>query len=226
MTRVRDIWAVVPVKRFTQAKQRLADVLDGPCRGRLARAMLEDVLDLLAQLPELAGILVVTADAEAARIAEMRGACVLEDLQENGTNDAVWQGMRHLAAEGRGGMLVLHADVPFADPTELRAAIAQAEAGRVVLASAHGDPGTNLLVAIPPDAINPCFGPGSLLRHIQEARRSGLDVKTLALAGVGHDIDRPADLEGVPLSCNGQRTRALLASLSIQSPPNTKGASS
>ena len=41
----RTVWAIVPVKRFDLAKGRLADSLHADERRRLARAMLEDVLE-------------------------------------------------------------------------------------------------------------------------------------------------------------------------------------
>jgi len=49
-----DVWAVVPVKEITGAKQRLAGVLTEQQRRMLAAAMLEDVLDELVKIPELA----------------------------------------------------------------------------------------------------------------------------------------------------------------------------
>ena len=40
--------AILPVKQFTRAKQRLGESVDDDLRGRLARAMVEDVLSALA----------------------------------------------------------------------------------------------------------------------------------------------------------------------------------
>ncbi len=54
-TNVRGVWAIVPVKTFAQAKQRLASVLSAQERARLAEAMLCDVLEQLTALSQLAG---------------------------------------------------------------------------------------------------------------------------------------------------------------------------
>ena len=43
-----DVWAAVPVKAFTGAKQRTASVLSPLQREQLAAVMVEDVLDALA----------------------------------------------------------------------------------------------------------------------------------------------------------------------------------
>jgi 2-phospho-L-lactate guanylyltransferase (CobY/MobA/RfbA family) len=44
-----DIWAVVPVKDTTAAKQRLSSAVPAALRQALALAMLEDVLAALAK---------------------------------------------------------------------------------------------------------------------------------------------------------------------------------
>ncbi len=61
-----DIWACVPVKEFTGAKQRLAALLSPEQRVILAATMLEDVLSALANATRLAGGLVNTVHPRAA----------------------------------------------------------------------------------------------------------------------------------------------------------------
>ncbi|MBL8307282.1 MAG: hypothetical protein JNM33_11340, partial [Rubrivivax sp.] len=46
-----SLWAVVPVKPFARAKQRLAGELSGAQRAALAACMLRDVLTALAATP-------------------------------------------------------------------------------------------------------------------------------------------------------------------------------
>lgn len=50
-----EIWAIVPAKRFSEAKTRLAPVLTRSERSQLARAMLHDVMTVLSSVKELAG---------------------------------------------------------------------------------------------------------------------------------------------------------------------------
>lgn len=61
-----NIWAIVPVKETAAAKQRLAGLLVAGARRQLALAMLADVLQAIAGVPELAGIVAVTVDPDAA----------------------------------------------------------------------------------------------------------------------------------------------------------------
>ena len=66
---VSGIWAIVPVKEFEGAKQRLSPALSADERRVLAAIMLEDVLDALSAVRELAGLLVVTIDPAATALA-------------------------------------------------------------------------------------------------------------------------------------------------------------
>src|SRR5829696_9433525 len=124
MSGSRNLWAVVPVKLFDDTKQRLMPVLAADERAALARAMLEDVLAVLMRVAALAGVLVITRDADAAAIARKAGALVLDDVQNAGTTAAVTQAARHLAAARRGGMLVIPADLPLITPSDIESIVA------------------------------------------------------------------------------------------------------
>ena len=73
MSSAKDIWAVVPVKDTSAAKQRLAAAVPPAFRQELMLAMLEDVLAALAEAPDLAGRLLVTTDPAAQRLATRYG---------------------------------------------------------------------------------------------------------------------------------------------------------
>ncbi len=71
------IWAVVPVKRLSLAKQRLAPLLSRNERAELVRTMLHDVLTTLCATPEVSGTIVVTADPDVAKLATLFEARVV-----------------------------------------------------------------------------------------------------------------------------------------------------
>ncbi|MGH6798422.1 MAG: NTP transferase domain-containing protein, partial [Roseiarcus sp.] len=138
------VWAVVPVKRFDQAKQRLAGLLDGAARAALAAAMLRDVLEQFSGTAGLEGILVVTSDTEAAAIAESFGATVLTDPADSGVNDAVAHGIRKLGSLGASSAIIAPSDIPFATSAELGIVLAALGRTPVVLTPAARDGGTNI----------------------------------------------------------------------------------
>lgn len=83
--------AILPVKTFGRAKQRLGQAF--PDRPALAAAMVADVLEALAAVPSLDGVIVVTAEPIAARIAAEMGAQVVHDPAESGQSDAAARGV-------------------------------------------------------------------------------------------------------------------------------------
>ena len=84
--------AILPIKSFDHAKQRLGETLDPTTRRVLAEAMFSDVLVALRRSTLIERVLVVSRDHGAQRIAAGYGAMVLED-DEHGHNEAVALGV-------------------------------------------------------------------------------------------------------------------------------------
>jgi 2-phospho-L-lactate guanylyltransferase len=210
--------AVLPVKTFARAKQRLSAAVGVPDRRELAAAMVADVLAGLAAVPRLDGLVVVTAERRAAAAARDAGAEVVHDGREAGQSAAAALGVATAAARGAERVLLVPGDCPALDPAEVGALLARGrEAGVVVVPDRHGT-GTNALLLAPPEAIEPAFGPGSLARHISRGRASGLGVHVEPVPSLGLDVDTPDDLEALRAALAGRprgadRTRALLARL-------------
>lgn len=189
--------AVLPVKRFGAAKQRLSPALSGGSRQALAQAMVVDVLGSLGRVSGLDGVVMVTADPGAAAAARSAGAEVLEDTEQAGQSPAAQLGIRYAQARGFERVLLVPGDTPLLDPVEVDALLRRAQAEQlalVVVPDRHGE-GTNALLLSPPDAIEPSFGPGSRERHVEAARTAGVahaveQVPTLIL-----DVDTGDDLD-------------------------------
>lgn len=191
----KGLWAVVPVKLFARTKQRLRPLLSRHECAALARAMLEDVLFALTRTSALAGVMVVTGDAQAAAMAHAAGALVIADAGNAGTTAAVTKAAQHLAGMSREGMLVVPADVPLITPADIEMILeAHCAAPSITLVPAGSDGGTNALACSPPGAVPFRFGDDSFQLHRQAALARGIEPKILRLEGIGHDIDRPGDL--------------------------------
>jgi 2-phospho-L-lactate/phosphoenolpyruvate guanylyltransferase len=188
--------AVLPVKSFGAAKQRLSGLLARGSRQALARAMFSDVLGTLRRVPGLDTIVVVTGDGVAKSEAVAERVQVLRDIEEAGQSNAVLIGIRFAVAAGYGRALLVPGDAPLLDPDELVALLERAHdrsLGLVVVPDRHGI-GTNALLLSPPDAITPSFGPGSLERHIASARAAGVSHAVEEVPSLALDIDTPDDL--------------------------------
>jgi 2-phospho-L-lactate guanylyltransferase len=213
---VGRIYAVVPAKDLGRAKERLAGLLSAEERRGLARAMLADLLKTLAAVPALAGILVVTRDAELAALALAAGTGLVSDLRHEGPTGAIALAATRLAAEGAAAMLAVPADVPLATPVEIAEILAAgAAAPTVALVPALADMGTNAIALWPPDAIPPHFGPQSFFRHQELALARGIEPRILRLSGLGLDLDRPADVAAFMARPSATRSYAYLAECGI-----------
>jgi 2-phospho-L-lactate guanylyltransferase len=189
--------AILPIKSFDQAKQRLSDTLDPNTRRVLAEAMFSDVLVALRRSTLIESVLVVSGDHGAQRIAAGYGATVIED-QELGHNEAVALGIQRAVELGAPRVLLVPGDCPLLDPRELDELLSRPAATRsaVVVPDRHGS-GTNALLLTPPDALVPAFGPGSRQRHESIAGRAGLEVQTVPVDSLALDVDTPEDLTAV-----------------------------
>ena len=90
--------AILPVKGFGAAKQRLAAALGTGPRRALAQAMFSDVLASLRQVAGLDAVAVVTADPVAEAAARGEGALILRDAAEAGQSAAASIGIAHAEA--------------------------------------------------------------------------------------------------------------------------------
>jgi 2-phospho-L-lactate guanylyltransferase len=217
MSKGNRLWAVVPVKRFSAAKSRLASVLGSAERAELAQLMFEDVLDALTASQDLfAGILVATSDGRAAILAKGRGMDVVLDTADRGINAAVSQAVRIVRAGTDDGLMVVPSDIPLVTSNAFRQAVAAlATKPSLAIAAAADDRGTNLLACRPVDAISPCFGSLSFDRHLIAATRAGVGVQILCMPELSLDIDRPENLRTLLTVQSCTRTRAFLSRISI-----------
>jgi len=211
----RSIWAVVPVKPFDIAKQRLMPVLSSDERAQLARLMLEDVLGVLAACTVLSGVIVMTRDDSAGRIARVSGARVLGDSVFD-INAAVRVAIDCLSEHRNAGMIVVPSDIPLLPTRLIEEVVDRLSAPRAVaLVPATRDGGTNLLACRPADAISPSFGANSFQRHCAAARGAGIVPSVLASEDAGLDIDRSEDLAAFLSIPSATRSRAFLDTLDI-----------
>jgi 2-phospho-L-lactate/phosphoenolpyruvate guanylyltransferase len=213
--------AILPVKRFAWAKQRLGASVADALRLALAGAMVDDVLDALAQTEAIACTIVITNEQSVAQSANARRATVIADTLERGQSAAASLGIERALADGIERVLCVPGDCPTLDPVELHELLALDErtvaaASRevVIVPDRHGT-GTNGLLLRPPHAIAPSFGPDSCERHRALARAAGVSARVERVPSLLLDIDTGADLDALRTRLRGhlahaRRTRAVL----------------
>jgi 2-phospho-L-lactate guanylyltransferase len=189
------IGAVLPVKDFVDAKQRLAVALREAERRLLCEAMVEDVLETLSTVPALSETIVVTRDRDASLLAKRYGARVLFEPSNAGQTAAVTRAAEVLASEGADGLLQVPGDVPAVTAEEISAVLdAHGSAHGATFVPAHDERGTNCVLYMPPDTLPFAFGYDSYAPHCEAARARGIAFQSVRLPGLGLDVDTPEDL--------------------------------
>ncbi len=193
------IVALVPVRSLSGAKSRLGEPLDAEERSDLVLGLLQRTVDAALNATRLAGVVVVSMDADLLCEARAMGARSL--LQEtDGLNEGLDEA-RIAAGPEATAVIVLPADLPGVAASaidqlaEAAALKLRAEPDRpavVLVPDRHGT-GTNALLLAPPQAIPFHFGEGSRAAHRAAAEDAGASY--LELDGpLGFDVDTPEDL--------------------------------
>ena len=200
--------AILPVKRFAAAKQRLAPGMGATHRAELAAAMLADVLEAIGEAPSIERTIVVTSEPRALELAQAAGAELASDPDEGGHSGAALVGIARARELGAERVVLLPIDCPLMAPREIERLLTGMPDRYVgVIPDRHGT-GTNALALAPPDAIEPSFGEGSCARHVSAAREAGIPYGVEELPSLALDLDTPADVVALTMALERDRGRA------------------
>jgi 2-phospho-L-lactate guanylyltransferase len=191
--------ALIPVKSFRNAKQRLSPLLG--CREReiLAEAMFRDVLAQVRMARGLAGTFVVTGDEKVSSIALGGGADVIRESAENGETSAVDFARAQLKTAGCEAVLIIPGDMPLVRVSDIEHILAQAPDSAAkpfaLLVPSHDRLGTNALLLAPPDLLTLRFGYDSFNFHLSQLAENGLPERIAVNENIALDVDEPRDLQ-------------------------------
>ena len=206
--------AILPIKGFDHAKQRLSGLLGSGSRQALAQAMFLDVLAALRHVRGIEAVAVVTGDPVAQAAARAERVHLIHDASQAGQSAAAQLGIRFALAAEFERVLLVPGDTPLLDPDELDALLSGRRGrGVTIVPDRHGI-GTNGLLIAPPDAFEPSFGEDSLARHLRAAEAAGLPHRVEHVPSLLHDVDTPDDLAEVTTLLAGRHGHA----------PSTRGA--
>jgi len=178
--------ALIPLKRLTLAKSRLAGVLSPAERRQLALAMASHVIEVVSRQVDEAILLATEPVAAFSHIPLMLDAA-------DGLNDSLQRAAQELNARPGDGLLVVFADLPLLEPADVTALIA-ASAGGLAIAPDRLGVGVNAVGYRQPLDLQFCFGPDSRRRFEAEARRLGRAPMLVERSGLGLDIDDETSL--------------------------------
>ena len=188
-------YAIIPVKPLRRAKSRLARTLKAPTRAALVRSIFSRTLDVIAQVDQIDGVIVISRDLTILELARQRGTITLME-SDSGLNPAITQAAHWAQAHSARSVIVIPVDLPLITASDLTEIIDRAVEERcIVIAPDRHEDGTNVLLVRPPEAIHFSYGTTSFTAHRAQAMAHGLLVHEYRSPTTAFDIDVPDDLE-------------------------------
>jgi 2-phospho-L-lactate/phosphoenolpyruvate guanylyltransferase len=189
------LWVIVPVKPLRRAKSRLSDILTSEEREQLNCHMLKNTLMALSMVPDIGRVLVVSSDMSALALAREYSARTLLEDGRSKLNTALTRATTLAQAYTSSGVMILSADLPLINSTELQKFILLAQqAPEVIIAPDRHNVGTNAMIVSPSGLIPYAFGANSFQRHLSLAHHAGARVEVYQSPAFELDIDTPQDL--------------------------------
>jgi len=189
-------WVIIPVKPLNRAKSRLATILSPEQRHQLAESMFRHVLEVVRDVPQVIGTLVISRDNKALSIAREYQAKTIQETGAPELNSALTRATQVVVSWGVDSVLVLPADLPLVTSQDIVNIITMGQGmPSVVLASDQNQDGTNALFMRPPGVIPYAYGSGSYLRHKEAAEAADIEAKTYFSNQLALDIDVSPDLD-------------------------------
>ena len=187
------MWAIVPIKTFARAKQRLANVLNEDERRSLMLAMARDVLTCLSQSETLTGILIVSRAREADVLAETFDTERFAESPNVSLAGALTQAARYLISHfSARGIFIVPADVPAITTDEVDNLVRSHN--QVTVLPDSENVGTNGLICSPPFSVPYIFDGKSFKPHVDAAFAAGITPKIVPASCFALDVDTPKDL--------------------------------
>ncbi len=186
---------VIPVKEFSEAKQRLALHFSSADRAALAEAMCADFFEVVAAVRCVERVFVVSKEPQALSRAQQRGWETISESRQISESDSVDGASQYCVAQGVTALLRLPIDLPLAQPQDIEAIFEQlGPAPAAVLVPSGDGTGTNALLRTPPGLFPSRFGSNSFALHLAEAKRCGARVCVVRNERLELDIDELEDL--------------------------------
>lgn len=187
--------ALIPYKP-KNPKTRLASVLEPEERERFALAMLEDVLQALAE--SCCTPVVVATELFDHDVVQV----TVKDADLNQT-------LNEILPSASRDLIIIMADLPLADEPSIRRAVTTQKDMAIVPGRGGG---TNIIYLKEPSKFQVSYYGSSFVKHLKAAREAGLSVEVIDSFRLHTDIDEEDDLVELLIHGTG-RSRAYLEGL-------------
>lgn len=200
------IWAIVPVKSLGASKSRLSHILSVEERAELTGDLLGRTLEVLGEAEAIRRTLVVSRDPVVLKIARTHGASTFGETGKQDLNMALTRAAHVAERQGADCALILPADLPFVEASDLAILIEALPAGwdkrdqrgeyvfrAMVICGDQTGTGTNALLVCPPTALTFRYGANSFNAHLSQAVDLNMARKSVQAPGIAFDLDTEED---------------------------------
>ncbi len=209
-----DIYAIIPVSKFKNAKTRLSPFLSEEEREKLLKVMLHDVTDTLKK--HVDKIFIISRDEDVLNYAKSLNLdTILEDENSN-LNKALTQAMKFCKGKAR-KVIIVPSDVPLIGKTNVKMLIDASKSLDFIIVPAKGG-GTNMII-MKPMAIHTRFEGFSYKEHVKAAERKKLNPQVHDSFFMALDVNTAQDLGEIMIHGEKTHTRKYLKELKVNVEP-------
>lgn len=210
-----EIYAIIPVSKFKNAKTRLSPFLSEDEREKLLKVMLQDVTDTLKKYVDK--IFIISRDEDVLSYAEsLKLNTLLEDENSN-LNKALKQAMKYCKGKTK-KVLIVPSDIPLIGKTNVQMLINASKSLDFIIVPSKGG-GTNMII-MKPMAIHTRFEGFSYKEHVNAAERKKLNPQVHDSFFMALDVNTAEDLGEIMIHGEKTHTRKYLKELKVQFEPS------
>lgn len=209
-----NIYAIIPVSKFKNAKTRLSPFLSEEEREELLKVMLHDVTDTLKK--HVDKIFIISRDEDVLSYAESLNLDTILENENSNLNKALTQAMKYCNGKTR-KIMIVPSDIPLIGKTNVKMLIDAAKNLDFIIVPSKGG-GTNMII-MKPMAIRTRFEGFSYKEHVNAAEKKKLNPQVHDSFFMALDVNTAEDLGEIMIHGEKTHTRQYLKELKVKFEP-------
>ncbi len=209
-----DIYAIIPVTTFKNAKTRLSPFLSEDEREQLLRVMLRDVTDALKR--HVDKIFIISRDEEVLSYAESLNVNTILENDNSNLNKALTQAMKLCKGKVK-KIIIVPSDIPLIGKTNVQMLIDASKSLDFIIVPSKGG-GTNMII-MKPMAIHTKYEGFSYKEHVKAAERKKLNPQVHDSFFMALDVNTTEDLGELMIHGEKTHTQQYLKELKVKFEP-------
>ena len=211
---MEEIYAIIPVTKFKNAKTRLSPFLSEEEREKLLKVMLHDVTDTLKKYVDK--IYIISRDEDVLSYAKSLNVNTIPEDENSNLNKALKQAMKFCKGKAK-KVIIVPSDIPLIGKTNIQMLIDASKSLDFIIVPAKGG-GTNMII-MKPMAIHTRFEGFSYKEHVNAAERKKLNPQVHDSFFMALDVNTTEDLGEIMIHGEKTHTRKYLKELKVQYEP-------